>query len=307
MKSADNSEPLKAPDAEVNRVTGQKRDGPIVSGSAGKTTNPDPGFPSIKYQILCDRIRKRGSMLVSFSGGVDSSLLAVLSKEILGENSRCVLLTSPVVPESAIIRAGNIAREYALTLDVLEEPVMDSPGFRENSSMRCYHCRKTGAAVLHKRAEELGFSCIADGVNATDTGEYRPGIVATREEGIVHPFLDAGITKKELRVIARERGFSFWNTPSTACLSSRIPYGEEITREKLRRIESAEEYLKSFGLSQVRVRSHGPLARIEILEEEMPHFLPHRREIATVLKNTGFTYITLDLEGFRSGSMNEVL
>jgi uncharacterized protein len=246
-------------------------------------------------------------MLISFSGGVDSGLLAVLAREVLGDRMRCVLLTSPVVPASAVKQALRIADEYGLALDVLPVPVMDCISFLKNPVDRCYHCKKVAAAVLREYARDKGLSCVADGANVSDTGEHRPGLRAASEEGILHPFIDAGITKEEIRTIVRERGLGFWNKPSAACLASRIPYGDEITEEKLRMIERAEEILAGHGYSQIRVRLHGNIARIEVPEADLPRVVQERAVLTGALKPLGFSYVTLDLEGYRSGSMDEVL
>jgi pyridinium-3,5-biscarboxylic acid mononucleotide sulfurtransferase len=262
---------------------------------------------SAKRELVTQNIAGKGSILVAFSGGVDSSLLAVLASDALGAKCRCVLLDSPVVPRAAIADAEEIARRHDLRLEIIPLCVMDDASFRANPADRCYWCRKRSATVLKSRADELGFACVADGMNFSDTKEYRPGLAATMEEGIWHPFIEAGITKEEIRRIAREMDLEFWDKPSAACLSSRIPYGDEITPEKLRMVEEAETFLHGAGFSQVRVRVHGNVARIELPIGEMHRILSIHRDVTTALKSIGFSYVTLDIEGFRSGSMDEVL
>ena len=256
---------------------------------------------------ILDRIAGYGSMLVAFSGGVDSSLLAVLAKEALGEKSRCVLLDSPVVPRRAVEEARRIACEHRLNLEILPVSVMEDKRFTRNPADRCFWCKKNSASVLKQWAEELGFACIADGINVSDTAEHRPGLAASTEEGIVHPFLDENLTKNDIREMARDMGLSFWDKPSAACLSSRIPYGDPITRENLRMAEEAEAFLHARGIRQVRVRIHGKIARIEVPKEEIPAVLDMQAAVTAALRALGFSYVTLDLEGYRSGSMDEVL
>ena len=262
---------------------------------------------SAKYRLLTENIAQKGSMFIAFSGGVDSSLLAVLATEVLKENCRCILLDSPVVPRAAIEEAKRIAILYSLALEIIPVPVMDDMRFIKNPVNRCYFCKKNSAKILKQRAEELGFASVADGINVSDTGEHRPGLLAGNEEGIIHPFIETGITKADIREIAHMRSFSFWDKPSAACLSSRIPYGDEITREKLAMIEAAEDFLHNSGFRQVRVRTYGTIARIEVIKEEMQTLLSIQEDVAKKLKAIGFSYITVDLEGYRSGSMDEIL
>jgi pyridinium-3,5-biscarboxylic acid mononucleotide sulfurtransferase len=261
----------------------------------------------IKYEDLRKIVAGHGPMLVAYSGGVDSTLLAVVARDVLGEKTRCVLLDSPVVPRSEAGLALELARELGLGLDIIGVPLMSNPDFRMNPSDRCYFCKKISAVHLRQRAAELGLACIADGINVSDTGEHRPGLRASTEEGIVHPFIEAGITKQDIRDIAREMGLPVWQKPSAACLSSRIPYGDAITEGKLRRIEDAEAYLASLGIGQVRVRLHGDLARIEVHKADRDKILEQQSAVAGKLKSLGFAYVTLDIEGYRSGSMDEVL
>jgi len=263
--------------------------------------------PREKYQELRKIIAGHGPMLVSFSGGVDSTLLAAIARDVFGEKIRCVFLDSPVVPRAAAEQAHLIARDLGLPLDTITIPLLENAGFCANAPDRCYTCKKIQAGFLKARAMELGLSSVADGMNVSDTEEHRPGLRASAEEGILHPFIEAGISKDEIRTIARKLGLAVWQKPPAACLSSRISYGDAITPERLRMIEDAEAFLASIGIGQRRVRFHTNLARIEVNKEEFGKILEQQPAVVRHLKSLGFAYVTLDLEGFRSGSMDEVL
>jgi uncharacterized protein len=262
---------------------------------------------SDKLGDLKTLISKRDRLLISFSGGVDSSLLAYVAKDILGDKALCVILDSETLPRSELKHAEALAKSLGLNYQVVRFSILDDKEFTDNSPNRCYICKKISIQMLKNLAAQHGLHSIADGVNLTDYKDYRPGIRACDEEGIWHPFVDAKITKEDIREIARALGLSIWDKPSSACLASRIPYGEDITVDNLSRVEKAEDHLKSLGFGQVRVRDHNHLARIELPCEEMQRALKLGDEIAEKLKDIGYRYVTLDLQGIRSGSMNEVL
>jgi uncharacterized protein len=262
---------------------------------------------SDKLEDLKALIGNRDRLLISFSGGVDSSLLAYVAKDVLGEKALCVILDSETLPRSELNHAEVLAKSLGLNYQVVRFSILADKDFANNSPKRCYICKKISIGMLKNLAAQCGMDSIADGVNLTDYKDYRPGMAACEEEGIWHPFVDAKITKEDIREIARDLGLSSWDKPSTACLASRIPYGEDITADKLSRVENAEDHLKSLGFVQVRVRDHNQMARIELPNEELQRALKLGDKIAAKLQDIGYRYVTLDLQGFRSGSMNEVL
>lgn len=260
-----------------------------------------------KLRDLKERIRETGRILISYSGGVDSSLLARVAHDVLGERAMAVILDCETYPRSELEQAVALAESLGLELRVVRFSILDDEAFAQNPTNRCYICKKRSSAILKRVAQKEGIGCIADGVNADDLDDYRPGIAACNEEGIWHPFVDSGITKKDIRTLAQDMGLLVWDRPSSACLASRIPYNDKITREGLRMVEEGEDYLKSLGFRQLRVRMQERTARIELEEQELEKAVFQREEIVKRLKSIGFEYVTLDLEGYRSGSLNEVL
>ncbi len=260
-----------------------------------------------KLEDLKNRIAGNGKLLVAYSGGVDSSLLAKVANDVLGDSALAVVLDSFTLARSELEQARELADSLGLNYVVAKFSILADDEFSNNPATRCYICKKKSAALLKSVAREHDIKWIADGVNLSDYMDYRPGIQACNEEGIWHPFVESGITKEDIRSLARSLGLANWNKPSSACLSSRIPYGEKITEGNLGMVEEAEEYLKCLGFEQLRVRAHGQLARIELPQLDAEKALQCRDEIALKLKGIGFKYVTLDLEGFRTGSMNEVL
>jgi uncharacterized protein len=268
-------------------------------------------YPSMEIKDTQDRLLKElaglDHLLISYSGGVDSTLLAVFAQKALHDRVKCILFDAPIVPRRAIEDAAEIARKFGLSCNIMPFPILENEEFRKNSPKRCYVCKKQSARMLRDQAEKLGISNIADGINASDLNEYRPGLQASKEEGLFHPFLSLGIRKEEIRQMAQDCGFDFWNKPSASCLASRIPYGEEITVEKLQMVEKAENMLHDMGFSNLRVRLHGKIARIELIPEEFEKAVRDRHQIVDLLQDCGFSYMTLDLKGYRSSSMDEVL
>ncbi|KQC15692.1 MAG: adenine nucleotide alpha hydrolase [Methanosaeta sp. SDB] len=246
-------------------------------------------------------------LLVAFSGGLDSGFLAKVATDLLGEKALCVTLDFEAMPRSELLQAMEMAKSLSLNHRVVTCSIFDDEDIAKNPPDRCYICKRSDAKFFKKIAAEEGISRIADGVNLSDYDDYRPGIRATDEEGIIHPLAEAGITKFEIRAMAEEMDLPFWDKPPMACLASRIPYGEAITHEKLRMAELAEEHLRGEGVRAVRVRVHGKVARIEVLEADLVRILGMREEIVKELKKIGFLYVSLDLEGYRMGSMNEAL
>jgi uncharacterized protein len=255
-----------------------------------------------------DRLQRilagKEKVLVSYSGGVDSTVLAAAAREVLGQKSSCVILDSPLLPRRSLKKALDRAEKLGFDVEVIPFPILGDPRFVDNPEERCYLCKKLACRLLKQKAEESGIVCVVDGVQLSDLDEFRPGLRACQEEGVSHPLAEAGMTKEDVRESARRSGLNFWDEPSAACLASRIPYGEAVTTRNLARIEQAEDHLHDLGFDQVRVRTHGTIARIEVLSRDIERALSLRKEIVSLLRDLGYDYVTLDLEGFRSGSLD---
>lgn len=249
------------------------------------------------------------SVLVAYSGGVDSAFLLKVAVDTLGDRALAVTARSASYPERELEEAMELAASIGAKHLVVDTHEMEHESYVSNPSNRCYFCKTELWDTLAPVAAERGIAALADGFNADDVGDYRPGAVAAREHGVRSPLLEAGLTKPEIRALSREMGLPTWDKPAMACLSSRVPYGERISREKLEQIDRAEQLLRELGFRQVRVRHHGDVARIELPPDDMPRFFAERlaEPITRRIKELGFQYVTLDLQGYRSGSMNEVL
>jgi uncharacterized protein len=248
-------------------------------------------------------------LLVAFSGGVDSSYLALAAHRVLGADALAVTATSPSYPSSHRAMAERVVAEFGIPHRFIETREIANPDYRANAPDRCYHCKTELFRVMGALREELGFEAVAYGVNTDDTGDFRPGHRAAAERGVLSPFLEAELSKREIRALSRAAGLPSADLPASACLSSRLPYGTEVTPERLRQVERAEEALRALGFRQVRLRHHGALARVEVDPAELPRALEPAmaRRISAAIKPLGFRWVALDLDGYRSGSLNEVL
>ncbi|HUF25367.1 MAG TPA: ATP-dependent sacrificial sulfur transferase LarE [Gemmatimonadaceae bacterium] len=267
-----------------------------------------PAAARDKEARLVDWLRARGSVLVGFSGGVDSAYLACVAVEVLGApRVLAVIGRSPSYPAEQWERALEIARRFAVPVLEVDTHEMDDPRYAANPTTRCYYCKGELWSLLSPLARERGLAAVVDGTNADDLADWRPGAQAAREHGVASPLADVGMTKAEIRALSRARGLPTWDQPSSPCLSSRIPYGTAVTPERLRRIERAERALRELGIAgDLRVRDHGDLARIELSGEALEHWLAPVRaaRLAGAVREAGFDRVALDLRGFRSGSLN---
>ncbi|MGC2109796.1 MAG: ATP-dependent sacrificial sulfur transferase LarE [Candidatus Korobacteraceae bacterium] len=272
--------------------------------------NPSPSLDLRgKMLSLGEHLRSLGRLLVAYSGGVDSAFLAWAAHRELGNDMLAVLADSPSLARSQMQDAVAFADEQGIPLTVIQTEEMESADYVRNDAARCFHCKDELFTVMEQYRQSSGFQTIAYGVNVDDQGDYRPGQAAARQHQIAAPLLEVGLTKQDIRQLAQEAGLRVWDKPASACLSSRIEYGRPVTREALSAVEQGEDAIRQLGFRQFRVRHHGEIVRIEIAREELPHALTTEMasEFTRIFKALGFSYVTLDLEGFRSGSMNALL
>lgn len=261
-----------------------------------------------KYHHLNKILQDMGNVVVAFSGGVDSTFLLKAALDVLGpENVLAVTADSESYPSSELEEAKQLAEWIGAPHRVIETSELAIPGYTQNNSSRCYFCKKGLFEEVLPIMEEAGFTNVVYGVIADDMNDFRPGVKAAKEAGVRGPLQEANLFKEEIRELSKELDLPTWDKPSFACLSSRIAYGEEITREKLTKVEKSEAYLKALGIRQYRVRTHGEIARIEVEPRDMTVILEHHDNITSALQKFGYKYVTLDLNGFKSGSMNRAL
>ncbi|TKJ39840.1 TIGR00268 family protein [candidate division LCP-89 bacterium B3_LCP] len=263
--------------------------------------------PLEKENELRLMLRENGDLAVAFSGGVDSSYLLKVASEELRDNAIGVIAVSPTYPQREHQRASRMGQELGIRIFTIETDEMDCEDFTSNPTDRCYYCKTTLFDKLIQRAQAEGINHVADGSNLDDLGDHRPGMKALSELGVISPLRQCGMTKADIRERSRELGLETWDLPSFACLASRFPYGTEITPEALRKVETAENAFFERGFRLVRVRHYGDMARIELAPDELPRLFEDniKEDLVHILKDAGYNYITVDLEGYRTGSMNE--
>jgi pyridinium-3,5-biscarboxylic acid mononucleotide sulfurtransferase len=254
-------------------------------------------------------LKTLGRLLVAYSGGVDSAYLAWAAHQALGDRMLAIIADSPSLARTQLSDAVAFAQELSIPLEVVATSELDRPEYVRNDSQRCFFCKDELFTLMEDLRQQRGFDAIAYGVNFDDQGDFRPGQKAAANHRVVAPLLVAGLSKDEIRVLAREAGLRIWNKPASACLSSRIEYGRPVTREALAVVEKGEDAIRALGFRQFRVRHHGDIVRIEISREELPRALDSAvaLEFTNIFRKLGFKFVTLDLEGFRSGSMNSLL
>jgi uncharacterized protein len=276
-----------------------------------ETASASINTPDMKSKLgaLEARLRQLGSLMVAYSGGVDSAFLAATAHRVLGSRMLAVLADSPSLARRDMEQACAFARSLGMPLHVMATEELDRPEYRRNDANRCFHCKDELFKQMEALRPTLGFTHIAYGMNADDTRDYRPGQRAAEEHAVLAPLAEAGLTKQEVRALSKAAGYALWDRPAAPCLASRVEYGRTVTREVLEQVERAEESLRQLGFRELRVRHHGELARVEIARAELPRALSIEMldQISAALKQAGFQYITLDCSGFRSGSMNAIL
>jgi len=254
-------------------------------------------------------LSKLGRLLVAYSGGVDSAYLAWAAHQALGDGMLAIIADSPSLARTQLSDAIDFAKEQGIPLEVVATSELDRPEYVRNDSQRCFFCKDELFTLMEELRESRGFDAIAYGVNLNDQGDFRPGQKAAANHHVVAPLLDAGLSKEDIRVLARQNGLRVWDKPASACLSSRIEYGRPVTREALAVVEKGEDAVRALGFRQFRVRHHGEIVRIEVSREELARALDPAMatQFTSIFKSLGFKFVTLDLEGFRSGSMNALL
>jgi uncharacterized protein len=272
-------------------------------------TTPDSSATATKLNALEERLRSLGSLMVAYSGGVDSAFLAAVAHRILGNRMLAVLADSPSLARRDMEQARAFAETHGIPLRIIQTEELENPEYQRNDANRCFHCKTELFEGMKKVGAELGFKDIAYGMNADDRRDYRPGQRAAEEHEVLAPLAEAGLTKEEIRSLAKGAGYTLWDRPAAPCLSSRVEYGRTVTREVLEQIERGEESLRQLGFREFRVRHHGEIARVEISRSEMSRAMTMEMmdEISAELRKAGFKYVALDCTGFRSGSLNAVL